>query len=804
MLRRRLLLVAGGLVVLLLGAAAGGWLYLRSATPDPGRDGVVPALSAPVEVWRDAYGIPHVWASNEPDLMRAMGYVHAQERLWQMELLRRVTQGRLAEILGPDLVDTDKFLRTLGLDRAAEGDAQLLTPDDRALLEAYAEGVNAWLADMPGALPPEFVLLRFSPEPWTLRNSLAIAKVMAWDLTLWELELSQQRILDMVGPDKAREAEPLYPAWAPTTLPDPPAPTPPADPATPAPASPAPGPASPPQGRLLLPHFPPTLRDLVGRASFARASNVYVVAGTRTRTGKPLLANDMHLGLQAPSLWYLAALHGGGIDAAGLTIPGLPLVIVGRNRDVAWGYAAAQVDDVDYFIEQIDPADPSRYQTPDGPQPFELRTERIPVSGGAPVEHTVRATRHGPVLSDVEPRAGERVLALRWTAAEPGQSFHAILQMNRARTVDELTAGLALFPAPALNVMYADREGTIGYQLAGRIPVRRSGDGLRPAPGWTGSHDWTGYLAPEDAPRSVNPPEGFLVNANNRQIGPGYPHFITRRWAEPFRAVRLRQLILDTPSISYEDAARHQRDLVDTFALRYLPLAIRGAERAGQAGIAAELAQWNGDARPDSRAAALFYVWFHDLRRVLHEDEAAGRSLPYSYAAVIRLLDAGGGVWVDDTRTPAVESLDEVLARAWSNVVQQVGDKRWGDLHQTLYPHALGVSAPVEWLLGVNVGPLPSGGSWHTVDATDFGSDSLPIESTFGASERHVIDLADPDDGGWFLLPTGQSGVPFSPHYRDQSALWQEGKLVPIPLTRARAESLAVDRAVLRPGAGDR
>jgi penicillin amidase len=552
-----------------------------------------------------------------------------------------------------------------------------------------------------------------------------------------------------------------------------------------------------------MPRFPPALRDFVGRSSFARASNVYVVGGARTRSGKPLLANDMHTGLQAPALWYLAALHGGDIEAAGLTIPGLPLVIVGRNRAVGWGFSAAQVDDIDYFIEQIDPADPSRYQTPAGPRPFELRSERILVSGGAPVEHIVRVTRHGPVFSDVEPRANERVLALRWTATEPGRSFHAILAMNRARNADQFTSALADFPAPALNVLYADREGNIGFERAGRIPIRRTGDGLRPAPGWTGSHDWVGYLAPEQAPRSLNPPEGFLVNANNRQIGPGYPHFITRRWADPFRAVRLQQLIMDTPSITVEDAARHQRDLVDTFALRYLPHAIRGAERAGLAEVAAELKQWDGDAGPDSRAAALFYVWFHDLRRVLHEDEAAGKSLPYSYAAVIRLLDAGGGLWTDDTRTPAIESLDEITARAWSKVVQQVGDRRWGDLHQTLYPHALGVSAPVQWLLDVNVGPFPSGGSWHTVDATDFGSDELPIESSFGASQRHIIDLADPDDGGWFLLPTGQSGVPFSPHYRDQTALWRQGQLIPIPLARARAESLAVDRAVLRPQAGE-
>ncbi|GAB4562487.1 MAG: penicillin acylase family protein [Haliangiales bacterium] len=848
MLRRRILWAVGIVVAALVCVAVAGWLYLRTSVPDLERDGHIAGLAAAVEVWRDEVGVPHLWAESELDLMRAMGYVHAQDRLWQMELFRRVTQGRLAEILGPDLLQSDRFLRTVGMRRSAEADLAVLLPDERALLDAYADGVNAWQRERSGALPPEFLALGVEPAPWTAADSLAIAKAMAWDLSNWQTELRQQQIADGFDAVRARQAEPEYPDWGPVTMPTvPPALdrehiAPGAEPG--AGEGPAPDrgaepdgdaaldgetdqPSDDPQpsdgaqpsgdqhGSVLPPAIPGPARELLASMSIARASNFFVVAGERTRSGKPILANDMHLSLRVPSLWYIAALHGGGdgIDVAGMTIPGVPFVLVGRNRHLTWGLTSSQVDVADYFIERLDPEDPSRYLTPAGSEPFDERVEVIAVADAEPVEHIVRSTRHGPVFSDVEPRAGERVLALRWTGHEPSTNLRAVRGMNRAADVAAFEAALALFSAPVLNVAYADTAGNIGFRTMGHIPVRRAGDGLRPAPGWTDSHEWTGYLTPEQVPRAFNPAEGFLVNSNNRQASARYRYFLTRRWASPFRALRLQQLIEGSPPLTVELAVSYQEDQVDTFARRYLPVAIASAQRAGQDAAARALEGWDGDAGPDSHAAALFYVWFSELSRATYEDELAGQAdhntgatkiddrknaIALSAAAIMRMIDTEEQIWADDIRTPEIESLEDISDRVWPAVVEAVGERRWGELHTVLHRHPLGVSGALNWLLGLHIGPAEAGGSGYTVDAMHLGS-GPPYQSTFGTTQRQVVDLSDADGTGHFLLPTGQSGVPLSPHYRDQNAMWGQGALIPVPLSRAGAEARAVYRSTLRP-----
>lgn len=791
---KKLLFALLGLIVLLLVVAGAGRLWLGRSQADPTRGAALAGLGAPVEVWRDSLGVPHVWARDEADLFRAMGYVHAQDRLFQMEMFRRVADGRLAEILGEPLLDTDKFLRTVGMGRSAAENEARLQPEHRRMLQAYADGVNAWITGHPGPLPPEFVTLRFKPAPWTVRNTLSIAKIMAWDLADWNIGFDAQRALDAVGDSLGADLLPFYPDSGVTILG--------ADAqwqgrgTTPAPAA---APAVPRVSGVELPDIPPLALELLESASAAHASNSWVVGGSRTKSGKPILANDMHLALRAPAIWYLAALHGGAFDIAGMTLPGVPVVVAGHSSRVAWGYTNAMVDDVDLFVEEVDPANPNRYRTPQGWAEMTVRPETIQVKGAQPVVQNVRTTRHGPVLSDVEERGGDRVIAMQWTAYAPSTEVVALLGMNTARDAGEFLQALRGFNNPHQNVIYADAEGRFGYWMAGRVPIRRGGDGVLPAPGWTGAADWTGWLSFDQHPHVADPADGFVVTANNRQVGPEYPHLITRNWAEPWRAVRIREMVAAGRNLTADDVLAQQMDVRDTWALRHLPRAVQAAERAGLADAARELRAWNGEAQVDSRGAALFYVWYDELRTRVGADEFRGKPVYFPRTAMDRVLARNGGPWVDDVSTDATETLDELAQAAMRAAAETVGTRTWGQLHTTVIGHPMGVVGALNRAFGLNIGPFPKGGATYTVNVSGWSGRTPPFTNTYGSSQRHVVDMADPDGSGGFVIPTGQSGNPFSRHYRDQTPLWREGRLWLIPLDRGKAEARAVSRMTLRP-----
>lgn len=799
-MKKLLYALLGLLGVFALALLLGRW-WLGRSVPDYDAEAQLAGLGAPVEVWRDSLGVPHVWARSEADLYRAMGWVHAQDRLWQMELFRRVADGRLAEVLGADVVDTDRFLRTVGMGRAAGLNEERLPPDERALLQAYADGVNAWLAANDGPLPPEFVALRLGEvEPWTVRNTLSIAKIMAWDLADWNVGLDVQRAVDAVGAALAADVHPLVSDSGVTILgadarwdasPDgvaPPAPAPDAAAATRAAL-----------GDVPLPRLPETAARLLETVSVSRASNAWVIGGSRTASGKPIVANDTHLALRAPSVWYLAALHAEGVDVAGFTIPGVPVVVIGHSRAVAWGYTNAMVDDVDFFVEQVDPSDSTRYRIPQGWAPFDTRREILRVKGGDSIVHTVRASRHGPILSDVEPRAGDRVLAMRWTAHDPSTEVTALRGMNRARDAAEFTVALRAFDNPHQNVVFADTAGAFGYWMGGRVPVRRSGDGVLPVAGWTDEGAWVRYLDFGEHPHVLNPASGYVVTANNRQVGDAYPHLITRNWAEPYRAQRITEMVAGGVRFTADDVARQQMDVRDAFAARYRPFAVRAARAAGDTATLRLLEGWDGTASVDSRPASVFYTWFDVLRRRIGHDEY-GEARPYfPRSALERVLNRNGGAWVDDVTTDSVETLDGQMAAALREAVETVAGRPWGDLHQTRIEHAMGRSGALDRALGLNIGPFPSPGAYHTVNVAGWSAQEPPFLNIYGPSQRHVVDMADVDGEGGFILPSGQSGNPFSHHYRDQTAWWRAGRLWRLPLERDAAEARTVHRTTLRP-----
>jgi penicillin G amidase len=770
---KRLLLLLAILLLVLGAVSAAGYGYLRSSEPRRSGEARLAGLAGAVEVRRDSLGIPYVDAGSEMDLMRAVGYLHASERLWQMELFRRVSQGRLAEVLGAAALDDDRFLRTLGMDRAAAASMAVLDAEHIALLQAYADGINSWMRERTGALPPEFVALRFQPEPWEPRHSVAIARIVAWDLADWNVGLEVQRVLERAGPEMAELIYPGYPAWGPTIVG----------------GEPDPAAAAPPRPRLdraaaaaRIPEVPPLAAHLLHGASMARASNSWVVSGSRTASGRPILANDPHLGLTAPSIWMPMVMRGGDIQVAGVTIPGMPNVIIGRTPAVAWGFTNAMVDDADFVVEQLDETE-TRYRAPDGWRELEVREETIQVRGREPAVHRVRITRNGPLISDVDRRA-TRPLALRWTGHYPSTAVRAPRAMNRARSAAELRQALREFDDPHQIGIYADTTGEIGIVMVGRVPLRSAGDGVLPVEGWTGEHEWLGFLELDQHPRLENPEEGFIATANNAILPLGTGPRIANMPAEPYRAARIRELLRDARDLTVADVARQQVDVRDAFAVRYLPHAIRAAEAAGDAQAVALLRGWDARASVDSRAASVFYTWHARLqgeaRRALLGDDR----LYFPRYALNRLLDRE-----EQLPAPAAafarERLDSLSAVALRAAVQEAAGRPWGELHQTVARHPLAESRLLDRALGLNHGPFPSHGSPYTVNVALFGSRGPPFVSRDAASMRFVTDLADAEATAHFIIPGGVSGVPFSRHYADQLSAWREGRLAPLRLRGA-------------------
>lgn len=762
--------IAAAAVGIPLVAAGVVWGWLRWQVPDPAGDAALPGLEQAVTVIRDHDGIPHIRAAGTLDAYTALGYLHAQDRLWQMEMARRAGAGRLSEALGGQdfLLRTDRLMRTLGLYRRAEASLAALSPDTRAALDAYAAGVNAYLAHRREALPLEFQLLRLTPEPWRPADSVVWAKVMALRLsTNYRSEIHRARLLARLPPDRVRELFPLARPDAPTTL--------------------AAVDGFPPE-RLAalaaaLPPEPPGL---------GLASNEWVLDGRHTTTGKPILANDPHLELEAPILWYLARIDAPGLSLSGGTAPGMPFHLLGHNGRMAWGFTMTYSDTQDLFVERIDPADPSRYLVPGGGSaPFVTRTETIAVAGGAPQTITVRETRHGPVLSDLE--GGDlaspgHVLALAFTAlGEEDTSVEALHRLNRAGTGGAVRAALALHQSPQQNVAYATTDGTIGLIAPGWVPVRRRGDGRMPVPGWTGDHDWTGMIPFDQLPQVENPPSGRLVNANNAVVGPDYPHLISADWPEPLRARRIEALLDGGGPFSPADAVAQQMDVRSTAADDLLPLmlAVTPATRQGEQAVAL-LKGWDRRMDRNRPEPLIFAAWQRELSRALFAGPL-GPLLNESLWQNARL--------VQDTLTvnthwcgPAPDACAAVLAASLDRALEGLSARhgadpaawRWGDAHRAVLNHRLLSLVPgVRDLFDLSI---PSDGGNDTVNrgSHTLSRDDAPFAHGHGAGLRAVYDLSDLDRSR-FIIATGQSGNPLSPYWGNMVHRWRDGGSVELP-----------------------
>ncbi len=808
---RRVLLVVVVVVALLVVGAAGGGLYL-ARRPFPQISGTIraPGLGDPVEVIRDRWGIPHLFARSERALFFAQGFVHAQDRLWQMELSRRTASGRLAEIFGEAALPTDRFLRTIGLRRSAEAHLGALSPRAREILEAYTAGVNAYLAHAGGRLPLEFILLRFRPEQWTPTDTLAYGKLMAWVLGGdWREEILRQQLIERFGEGALERLMPPYPSDAPIIVPGArgtgkgsavtrtaaglmagagamsPLPA----------AGGLAGAARPdPAGITAMPGMP------------GLGSNNWVVAGDRTEAGSVLLANDPHLEAQTPSVWHLMHLSGGPFDVVGATFPGVPGVIVGHNRDIAWGVTNANPDVQDLVVERFHPNDPTRYLYDGRWIRATVAREAIRVRGRPdPVVELVRITRNGPVLNPVV-RGLHATLALRWTALDSTTIIEAVDGINRASSWEEFRAALRSWDAPAQNFVFAHRNGEIGYQLPGKIPVRKATAGLPgglPVPGWTGEGDWIGTIPFEELP-SRHGRSGHIATANNRIAPPSYPHFLGRDWDAGFRARRIGELLAEGRH-TVESLKRVQMDVL-SLPGRAVVEALRGARVLDPAlrGLFEEMLGWDGVMAAGSRPAAVYQAFLDSLVRELFRDpldEAVfGRYLRQydnTVQATIALLRDPGSGWWRGSRDRVVEAAMREAVRTLERRMGRNRDRwRWGRLHQPVFVHPIGRIKALAWIF--NVTPPEVGGDAFTVNNTAFNPEE-PFRQVIVASYRQILDPSD-WDRSVVIHTTGQSGLPFHRHYKDFAGPWARGEYVPLLFSRQKIEQAAQGRLLLAPG----
>ncbi len=823
------------LVIVLVASLISGVLLVRRPFPQTEGTVAIPGLSGEVEVIRDEQGIPQIYADTLPDLMMAQGYVHAQDRFYEMDVRRHITAGRLSELFGESGLETDKAIRTMGWRRVAASEWALLEPATRAALEAYSAGVNAWLDDRsPSEMSLEYTLLRFDgldyrPEEWTPIDSLAWLKAMAWDLrgnmedevgrALVDVDHTEEQV-NQIYPDYPYEQH--RPIVTEGALVD----------GRYEPRATGPGtrdPARPPydadQAAALERVLEPirAVPELLGQGD-GIGSNSWVVSGELTESGKPLLANDPHLGTSLPGIWYQVGLHcrelsqACPLDVSGFSFSGLPGVVIGHNRDIAWGFTNLGPDVTDLFLERLD-GDTWEY---DGKQlPLRTRVETIKVRDGEDFRLVVRETDHGPLLSDVSKElstvganagAGYAV-ALKWTALEPSNTADALLALNTASNWQEFRAAAADFAVPAQNLVYADTEGHIGYQAPGRIPIRRSGnDGRTPTEGWLKQNDWTGSYLPFDSlPNLYDPEEGFVVTANQAVIGPDYPAHLTDDWDAGYRSQRIRDVLSEREGkLDLDDMTALQLDDRSALADVLVPFLLQvdlppGYRQDGQK----VLRTWDRRSQADSAGAAYFNVVWRNLLELTFQDELRESLWPTGNArwwlAVTGLLQRRDDPWWDDRSTAEIENRDDILRAAMlaasdEIIVRLARDPskwEWGRLHtldlrnQTLGSSGNGLIERLfnrSWRIG--------GGSSH-VNATNWdAADGYAVTSA--PSMRMVVDLADLDRSRWINL-TGASGHVFHANYTDQTDLFVAGRTLPWRFSRDAVTGSGEQTLVLKP-----
>lgn len=780
-------------IVLILGLAYG---FLLQSLPQ--KEGVVhlEGLESAVTIIRDEHAIPHIVAATDHDAFFALGYLHAQDRLWQMSHMKRLAQGRLSEVLGRQALNSDRLMRTLGLSRSAQTALQSMDDNARQVLSAYTDGVNAWIKE-GHVLPIEFYILNTDPELWQPSDSLLLAKMMAFNLASinYGFEILFDTLIREVGLSKANEIFPdpnakTFPITETTGLVD--------------------------EGILqgLLAQSE-QLQLGLELSDKSLGSNAWAVSGQFTESGLPLLGNDPHLSVQIPTMFYLAEIQGNQLHVAGATFPGIPAVTAGRNESIAWGTTNMIADVQDLYVERVNPLNDNQYEVDGEWFDMEVDEELIYIKSDfptfltdpiPPLKWEVRRTKHGPMISDAIGRV-DHPLALRWTGLdELDKSYQSLLSINYASDWTSFKSAFEGYTVPASNFIYADIHGDIGLFAAGKIPIRENSDGRLPVPGWQSIYDWDRYIPLDSVPQILNPEKGFIANSNNRIHSLDYPYMISHLWADPYRFDSITQTIGShieaSGKLTVQDFVDLQGD-VESLQVRELLAFVQNLtpQTPEQQGVINQLKEWNGALSTDSKEAVIYMVWLRHFRGLLIGDDLRGSALHEARANqlqfltgdrmpkfVNRVVNDNNNLqfnWCDQIGTDTKETCEEIALNALSGALKEINrkigaDKPWGDVLEVHYGHPVFTNIQLlDFAFDRSIGKGGDRYSPNSVNWSYSEDDGYRVNTT--ANYRQVVDLSDWNQGG-FINDTGQSGNLLSQHYDDHIKPFEQLKLWPMRL----------------------
>ena len=767
----------------------------KSGLPELNGEKNLSGLTADVKVIRDERGVPHIYASNEHDLYFMTGYITAQERLWQMDMVRHATQGRLSELFKRDMFETDYFLRALGMPKKSQMVLEREDPAILATLQAYTDGVNSWIEECGNKLPPEFRILGYKPEPWTMIDITNIIGFIGWDLASSNLsnEINNYKLTRKLGPEKASE---LIADW---NMVD----------------------------EVVFPDF--RLDDkLLDQATDAigsmeeleklgivtlSGSNNWAVSGSRSETGKPILSNDMHLGFNVPGFWMqIHQVIPGKLNVTGVLFPGEPFIIAGHNDRIAWGMTNLSVDDIDLFVETVDSTG-NNYLYNGEWLPFRTEEHMLKMGPDSSQTRIIKYTHHGPVISGMQ-GIDDAVLTMCWTGYDYSDEIKAVYNLNRASGWDEFRTALSQFRSISQNFAYADVDGNIGLNTGGGIPVRK-GTGLLPRKGDTDEFEWKGYVPFELLPSSFNPENGFVSSANQRTVDESYPFFISGEFSMPYRIMRIREMAAGKQILGIEDFKRMITDNHSAYAALLTPVIISnvsatGADDKKLSTVIEELKGWNYDMSASLVAPTLFeFVRIELARHIMLDelDELYGSTLGRQHDFYIySMVNQGPDEWIDNTDTPEKETMEIIIAQsiraAWDIFTARYGEYsdswQWGKIHTFTLEHPMGGVKILNRLLGLNSKTYGIDGSYHTVEPYAY-RDNFRVHH--GASERHIFNTADWDKS-LTVIPTGTSGIPGSPFYLSQTETYVNDGFYSEPFSEAAVEAAKKHEMIFRPAAG--
>ncbi|HVO74486.1 MAG TPA: penicillin acylase family protein [Ignavibacteriaceae bacterium] len=776
----------------------GGFIFYKmliSSLPEYKGEMSAPGISGEIEIYRDSMAIPYIFAKSEEDAAFALGFLHAQERLFQMDIIRRAGEGRLSEIFGKKTLPYDKMFLTIGIKRTVQKNLKRIDPYVLKLLNAYSKGVNLYIKEAKGKYPIEFDALGYDPYEWKPEHSLIVARMMSWELNIsWWTDISFTHLIQKLGEEKVKEILPDYPENAPYIIP--------------------PELKNYPKITTSFIETDKAFRKFIGNTGTHLGSNNWVVNGNMSSSGKPIIANDPHLSYSAPGRWYAAVIRAGDWDAEGFTLPGIPLFVIGKNKNIAWTVTHIMMDDADFYLEKLDaPVKASKYLLDNEWKSISSYTEKIKVKDTLDVTMEIKQTHRGPIISDIHPysflykeKKNGPAISMRWVGNDFSDEPYAFYLINKAKNWNDFRSAVKLFGTPGLNFVYSDNAGNIGYLFGGKLPLRENNNPTFIYDGTTSKYDWKGYVPSDELPELFNPPANYIATANNKVVKE-FKYHISNLWEPSSRIERITQLLTSKKKNSVEDYKKYQNDFVSPYAkeiTKYILSSFEGKKITDKnLKLSLELFEkWDYEMNEFSQVPTIYAVFFKHLLENIYLDELGDdlfnefvfvANVPYR--SVLKILEQGSS-WFDDVNTPEIETKDQIIRKSLVDALSELEELfgkdikvwQWGRLHQVIFKHPF--SGLSKWIDEyINIGPYPIGGDGTTLFNTEYpfnkGVSKYPqfdhetFQNTLGPSMRFIFDFSKPDEF-YLVLTTGQSGNVMSNHYKDMTNMWRNGKYLKI------------------------